>query len=138
MKNFFIFIALALLTALAIGPAVSYAQQTATPTPPAPFPEQFGPPPPMSSGICTTTTHLYVLAGPKILQYSLTSFTLQNTVELPKPENTQAKSTDLTSPPAPPLSGISTDGTHLFVLIGSKLLQYSLPDLTLQNTVTLP
>ncbi|MBF0496714.1 MAG: hypothetical protein HQK58_09090 [Deltaproteobacteria bacterium] len=31
MKNFFIFIALALLTALAIGPPVSYAQQTATP-----------------------------------------------------------------------------------------------------------
>ncbi|MBF0508356.1 MAG: hypothetical protein HQK57_05445 [Deltaproteobacteria bacterium] len=138
MKNFIIIIALALLTALAIGPAASYAQQTATPTPPAPLPEQFGPPPPMSSGICNTTTHLYVLAGPKILQYSLTTFTLQNTVELPKPDNPQTKPTDSTSPFPPPLSGISTDGTHLFVLIGSKLIQYSLPDLTLQNTVTLP
>ena len=38
----------------------------------------------------------------------------------------------------PSLSGICTDGIHLYVLAGPMVHQYTLPDLTLTNSLELP
>lgn len=51
------------------------------------------PPPPGGghSGICTDGVNLYVLLGGSILQYSLSTLTLQNTTDLPLPEFPQSE-----------------------------------------------
>jgi len=38
----------------------------------------------------------------------------------------------------PPAPAVCTDGKYLFVVMGPKIHLYSVPDLTLQNTVELP
>lgn len=40
--------------------------------------------------------------------------------------------------PGPALSGICTDGLHLYVLAGPMVYQYSLPDLTLSKSLEIP
>ena len=40
--------------------------------------------------------------------------------------------------PGPGLSGICTDGIHLYVLAGPTVYQFTLPDLTLTNSLELP
>ena len=51
-----------------------------------------GPPPgPGPAGICTDGVNLYVLLGGSILQYSLSTLTLQNTTDLPLPELPQSE-----------------------------------------------
>ena len=40
--------------------------------------------------------------------------------------------------PHPPPATACTDGKNLYVVMGPKIFQYSLPDLTLKKTVELP
>ena len=40
--------------------------------------------------------------------------------------------------PHPPPASACTDGKNLYVIMGPKIFQYSLPDLTLKKTVELP
>ena len=40
--------------------------------------------------------------------------------------------------PGPGLSGICTDGIHLYVFAGPMVYQYSLPDLTLSKSLEIP
>ncbi len=49
------------------------------------------PPPPIAGphGLWVNESYLYVLAGPVVYQYLTPDLTLQNTVELPKPESPQ-------------------------------------------------
>lgn len=64
-----------------VGVVSGFAQQTTSSQPP---PLHMGFPPPPAS-VCTDGKYLYVLMGPRILQYSIPDLTLQNTVELPRP-----------------------------------------------------
>lgn len=53
----------------------------------------------------------------------------------------RSSSTDFLPPPMgfpPPPATSCTDGKFLYVTIGPKIFQYSIPELTLQNSVDLP
>ncbi len=80
MKIRHVLILVVLFLAIA-GVVRGVAQQTASSLPPPPH---MGFPPPPAS-VCTDGKYLYVMMGPRILQYSTPDLTLQNTVELPKP-----------------------------------------------------
>jgi len=67
---------------LLMGVVSGFAQQTNSPLPP-PHHMGFHPPPPAS--VCTDGKHLYVIMGPKILQYTTPDLTLKKTLELPRP-----------------------------------------------------
>jgi len=85
------------------------------------------------SGISGNQTHLYVLAGGKIMQYSLADLKLLKTVALPKAEPPGAS-----KPPTPGPHGIWVGEKSLFVLSGPMFYEFSIPDLTLKTSVALP
>jgi hypothetical protein len=99
------------------------------------------------SGLTGTQQHLYVLAGGKIMQYSLADLKLLKAVDLPKPVPPADKSTGkeeagkFPPPPPPHLPGPhglwAGDGA-LYVLAGPMIYQFSTPDLTLKTKVELP
>jgi hypothetical protein len=65
------------------GAVANFAQET-TPREQPPHPRFGMLPPPAAT--CTDGKHLYVVWGPKILQYTIPDLKLHNTVELPKPD----------------------------------------------------
>jgi hypothetical protein len=103
--------------------------------PPHGFHPMMGP-----AGITADKQNLYVLAGPKILQYNLADLKLLKTVDLPKPMPPQGKEAR-PCPPPPHMAGpqgLWAGGGFLYVLAGPKLYRYSTPDLALKNTTELP
>jgi hypothetical protein len=104
--------------------------------PPHGFHPMLGP-----AGITADKQNLYVLAGPKIMQYSLKDLKLLKTVDLPKPAPPPGKEAGPCPPPPPPMAGPqglwAGDGS-LYILAGPMLYHYSTPDLTLKNQAELP
>lgn len=112
-------------------------------------PEGMSPPPgmypmmgPMGPAAMTSDKqHLYVLVGPKIIQYSLGDLKLLKTIDLPKPEPPKEKAAMPCPPPFPPKGGSPAlwagDGS-LYVLAGPMLYRFSTPDLALKTAAELP
>jgi hypothetical protein len=100
------------------------------------------------SGICGDQQNLYVLAGGKIMQYSLADLKLLKTVDLPKPVPPSSlppkgKEESGKFPPPPPFPmagphGLWAGDGALYVLAGPVIHRYSTPDLTFKTTVELP
>lgn len=100
------------------------------------------------SGLSGTQQHLYVMAGGKIMQYSLADLKLLKAVDLPEP----APPGDLKSkgkegwgkfpPPPPPHMagphGLWAGDGALYVLAGPVIYKFSTPDLTLKTSGELP
>ncbi len=95
------------------------------------------------SGLSGTQQHLYVLAGGKIMQYSLADLKLLKTVDLvkPVPQGDNAKGKEELPPPAPaPIigpHGLWAGADALYVLAGPTIYKFSIPDLKLETTVEL-
>ena len=93
------------------------------------------------AGLTADKQNLYILAGPKIMQYSLADLKLVKTVDLAKPAPPQGKEA-MPCPPPPPHPagphGVWAGDGFLYVLAGPMLFQYSIPDLTLKKTAMLP
>jgi hypothetical protein len=79
---------LAVLVVLFAGVGSGLAQ-TAAPPPRPHHMGHMGPPP--SPSICTDNKYLYVVIGPKIMQYSIPDLTLKKTVDLPLPKPPEKK-----------------------------------------------
>jgi hypothetical protein len=100
------------------------------------------------SGISGDQQNLYVLAGGKIMQYSLVDLKLLKTVDLPKPVPPSSlppkgKEESGMFPPPPPFPmagphGLWAGDGALYVLAGPVIHRYSTPDLTFKTTVELP
>jgi len=97
------------------------------------------------SGVTGDSQNVYAMAGGKILQYDISSMSLQRTVDLPDiagppkaPPPPAADSGNHRPPPPPQSHGLWASGNSLYVLAGPFIYVYSVPDLTLQNTVQLP
>ncbi len=144
MKKTLILVILSLTLCSISTPLAAYAQQTTDGIqPPAgafAF-VRFGP-----TGISGDQQYLYVMAGGKILEYQLTDMTLLRSAALPDPGPPGQISTSSTAtgsgkfpPPPPPMPhGLWAGNGSLYVLQGPSVYTYSVPDLTLQNTVQLP
>ncbi len=93
------------------------------------------------SSLMADKQHLYVMVGPKIMQYDLANLKLLQTVDLPKPALPKGEEARPCPPPHPPLGGLrglwAAEGS-LYVLAGPMLYRFSTPDLTLKTTVELP
>ncbi len=126
------FLGIALVAAVLICGS-AWAQTETGPTPP---------PPDMKSALCTDGTYLYVGMGRFVFQYDMTDSSLINTLELEElePVETRDDATGESEPPlrAPMVSGISTDGARLYVLVGPLVHQYSLPDLEFLEYFQIP
>lgn len=139
MKKILIVVILCLALCWIAGTA--YGQQTSSGSLPSPavfF--KFG-----LTGIFGDQQYLYVMAGGKIMQYEAAKMTLLRSVDLPEPTLPNdapppPKVTDAGHfPPPPPLShGLWVGNNSLYVLAGPFIYIYSVPDLTLRNTVQLP
>jgi hypothetical protein len=109
--------------------------------PPGMFPPHGFHPMMGQAGMTADKQNLYIMAGPKILQFNLADLKLLKTVDLPKPTPPKGKE-DMPCPPPPPHmagpQGLWAGGGFLYVLAGPKLYRYSTPDLTLKNTAELP
>jgi hypothetical protein len=91
---------------------------------------------------------LYVLAGGRIMQYSLADLKLLKSVDLPKPApaaDLKAKGQEACGkfPPPPPFpmpgpQGLWVGEGALYVMAGPMLYKFSTPDLTLKTQVELP
>ena len=131
-----IMLSLALALVLIFAAAASWADPPPGMFPPHGFHPMMGP-----AGITADKQNLYIMAGPRILQYSLADLKLLKTVDLPKPTPPQGKEAMPCPPPPPHLAGPhglwAGDGS-LYVLAGPRLFRYSTPDLTLKNTAELP
>jgi hypothetical protein len=98
------------------------------------------------AGITSDQKNLYVMAGGRILQYDLAGASLLQTVSLPDlpapPNGPPPAATDNGNfPPPPPPAiphGIWAGAGSLYVLAGPSVYIYSVPDLTLANTIQLP
>jgi len=97
------------------------------------------------SGLCGDKSNLYVMAGGKILEYSLSDMTLKLSVDLPDLPAPSAPpegpvSSGKNSPPPPPNAphGLYAIDGYLYVLAGPVVYRYSTPDLKLQTSVELP
>jgi hypothetical protein len=98
------------------------------------------PPPPAQ--LVVHDNYLYVLNMRSIYQYQdylEDNMTLEQLVILPKPQAAATSSSSLKAPVPPPPGSPSllAEGNILYVLDGSSIYRYRLPDLTLQQTVTL-
>jgi len=118
--------------------AAAYGQQTADDTTGAFLIGRFSP-----TGICGDQQYLYVMAGGKILEYQLTDMALLRSEDLSDPgppKGAPPKRPDPGGyPPPPPIPhGLWAGNGSLYVLAGPFVYIYSIPDLTLQNTVQLP
>jgi hypothetical protein len=95
----------------------------------------------MPSGLVADKEHLYVVVGPKIMQYGLADLKLVKTVDLPKPELPKEMNAMPCPPPHPPMGGpqgLWAGEGSLYVLAGPMLYRFSTPDLTLKTTAELP
>lgn len=94
-----------------------------------------------TAGLTADKQNLYILAGPKIMQFNLADLKLVKTVDLPKPASPKEKEA-MPCPPPPPHPagphGVWAGDGFLYVLAGPMLFQYSLPDLTLKKSAMLP
>jgi len=97
------------------------------------------PPPPAQ--LVSHDNYLYVLNMRSIYQYQdylEDNMTLEQVVVLPKPQAASASSNlKAPMPPPPGSASLLTEGNILYVLDGSFIYRYKLPDLTLQQTVIL-
>ncbi len=109
-------------------------------------PEGMGPDPGMpplmgAGGLAADKQNLYVLAGPKIMQFNLHDLRLLKTVDLPKPTPPKENAAMPSPPPFPPMGvphGLcATDGS-LYVLAGPMIYRYKTPDLALETSAPLP
>ncbi len=141
MNSIKILMALALALALIFTGTLAFAEPPAGTSPPHDMFHMMG-----VSGLSGTQQHLYVLAGGKIMQYSLADLKLLKTVDLSKPVpqegNSKGKEESGKFPPAPPLPIIGPHGLWasddaLYVLAGPIIYKFSIPDLTLKTTVEL-
>jgi len=85
--------------------------------------------------------NLYILAGPKIMQYRLADLKLLKTVDLPQPAPPPDKEAMPCPPPPLPMrgpQGLWAGGGSLYILAGPMLYHYSTPDLALKNKAELP
>jgi hypothetical protein len=92
------------------------------------------------SGLTADKQHLYVVAGPRILEYSLADLKLVKSIDLPKSAPPKLMEGQACPPPHPPMGGAQLwagDGS-LYVLAGPMLYRFSTPDLTLKTTAELP
>ena len=144
MRKTLFFIILSLTLCSISIPLAACAQQTTNGMQPAAGAfvlARFGP-----TGISGDQQYLYVMAGGKILEYQLTDMTLLRSADLPDPgppgpSTTSATATDSGKfpPPPPPMpQGLWAGNGSLYVLQGHSVYTYSVPDLSLQNTVQLP
>ena len=92
-----------------------------------------GPPPPVQS--LANNGYLYVLVGQSIHQYLLPDMTFRKTVTLPAAQD--SKQVDANAQ-KPPMLSFLIDGEYLYVLGARYMYQYSLPDLDLEVTQSLP
>jgi hypothetical protein len=95
----------------------------------------------MPSGLVADKQHLYVVVGPKIMQYGLADLKLLKTVDLPQPALPKEKEARPCPPPHPPMGGpqgLWAGEGSLYVLAGPLLYRFSTPDLTLKTTAELP
>ncbi len=140
-RTLWMFIVMTLALSWGMGVDRSNAQTTDRPKPPPHFMRGGG-------GLCGDGAYLYVLQGPRLLQYDRSSMGLLTTLDLPRPEPPpQTASKDATStdqaPRLPPMGGASGcwagDGA-LYVVTGPVLRKYSVSDsgLTLESSVELP
>jgi hypothetical protein len=101
-----------------------------------------GRPPMMGpSGISADKQNLYVLAGPKIMQFSLDNMKLLKTVDLPKPTPPKDKAAMPFPPPFPPRGvpqGLCAGDGSLCVLAGPMIYRFKTPDLSLVSSTELP
>lgn len=129
-------ILISLTMVLAFTATTAWADPPGGVFPPHGFHHRLGP-----ASLTADKQHLYILAGPKILQYSLADLKLVKTVDLPKPAPPQGKDAMPFPPPPLPLAGphgVWAGDGFLYALAGPMLFQYSLPDLTLKKTAELP
>ena len=140
MKIRKILVSLGLALVLILTAAAAFAAPPEGMFPPPGLPPMMGPPM-LGPVMASDKQHLYVVAGPRILQYSLGDLKLQKTVDLPKPRPPKEKADMPFPPPFPPLGGtqglLVGDGS-LYVLAGPMLFQFSTPDLALKTTAELP
>ena len=123
--------------------ALMLTSATAFAGPPGGMHSHHGMPPMMGwGGIAADNQHLYVLAGPKIMQFSLADVKLLKTVDLPKPTPPTEKTGMPCQPPGPPRGGgphgICTAGGSLYVLAGPTVYRFKTPELALETSVQLP
>jgi hypothetical protein len=95
-----------------------------------------GPPPPVQS--LAHNGYLYVLVGQSIHQYLLPDMTFQKTVFLPAAQDSRQVDVNVVKPPMPPMLSFLIEGDYLYVLGARYMYQYSLPDLGLEVTQSLP
>jgi len=127
---------ISLCLVLVLAATAAWADPSGGMFPPPGFHAMMGP-----AGITADKQNLYVLAGPKIMQYSLADLKLVKTVDLPKPAPPQGKEAMPCPPPPPHMAGphgVWAGDGFLYVLAGPRLFQYSLPDLTLKKTAEFP
>jgi len=100
-----------------------------------------------SSGVAGDQQYLYVMAGGMITQYEIAGMTIVGSTNLPDP----ALPTDAPPPPPPPAAGTGQlpppppqmphglwlGNNTLYALAGPFIYVYSLPGLSLQNTIQL-
>ncbi len=102
------------------------------------------------SGYCSDSQYLYVIANGTISQYNLADLTLQASVDLPEPEVEEPDPSeetaqfeefvDLSEAGASPRqgggpAGVFIEGSFLYIVHHGSILQYTVPELVLQNTV---
>ena len=95
-----------------------------------------GPPLPVQS--LANNGYLYVLVGQSIHQYLLPDMTFHKTVTLPAAQDSKQVDANAQKPPMPPMLSFLIDGEYLYVLGARYMYQYSLPDLDLEVTQSLP
>ncbi|MEW6381517.1 MAG: hypothetical protein AB1611_18210 [bacterium] len=91
--------------------------------------------------VCTDGTYLYAVQGPLIHQYAILDLSLVKSIELPQTavsSDTENSTATLPPPPGPGPSAVCTDVSYLYVLQGSLMHQYALPDMAFIKTVELP
>jgi hypothetical protein len=96
-------------------------------------PKATPPPPPVQS--LANDGFLYVLVGQSIHQYQLPDMTFQKTVTLPGARD--SRTVDAGSR-RPPILSFLIDREFLYIVGARYMYQYSLPDLDLQVTQSLP
>jgi hypothetical protein len=143
-----ILVSLGLALVLILTSIMAFAEPPQGMVPPPGMPPMMGP-----ASMVSDNQHLYVLAGPKIMQYSLGDLKLLKTVDLPKPTLPKEKIAMLEDedcpeapgcpcpPPFPPMGGsqalLASEGS-LYVLVGPMLYRFSTPDLALKTTAEMP
>jgi hypothetical protein len=87
-----------------------------------------GMPPMMGPGaIAADKQHLYVLTGPKIMQFGLDDLKLLKTMDLPKPTPLNEKAAMPSPPPCPPkgvLHGLGAGNGSLYVMAGPMIYRF--------------